>query len=191
MTDVLGEVENGVLTKVAEVDAESSDSEDLKKEATIDNEDTVNPKALTYREQAKARGMNYTVTDVPPLGTAMLLGTQHYLTMLGGTVLIPLIICPAMGGDGNQTAEVISSIFFVSGINTLLQTTIGDRCVLFMLTKLTSRCFVGFDLICVIFLLFLCQFANCPRRLLCLLARHVCHYRPPRFASHRGSKRSL
>ena len=32
-----------------------------------------------------------------------------------------------MGADGQQTAEVISSIFFVSGINTLIQTTIGDR----------------------------------------------------------------
>mmetsp|Transcript_21634 Transcript_21634/g.34805 ORF Transcript_21634/g.34805 Transcript_21634/m.34805 type:complete len:556 (+) Transcript_21634:3-1670(+) len=63
----------------------------------------------------------------PPLGTSLLLGLQHYLTMLGATVLIPLIVCPAMGADGVQTAKVISSIFFVSGINTLLQTTIGDR----------------------------------------------------------------
>jgi hypothetical protein len=128
MTEV--EVENEIPTKVAEVGEDSSESEELKKAATT--EDAVAPRALTYKEEAKALGMNYTVTDVPPLGTAMLLGTQHYLTMLGATVLVPLIICPAMGADGNQTAEVISSIFFVSGLNTLLQTTLGDRCVLFM-----------------------------------------------------------
>lgn len=81
----------------------------------------------TYKQRAKDNGMNYTVTDIPSLGTSLLLGLQHYLTMLGATVLIPLIVCPAMGANGQQTSQVISSIFFVSGINTLLQTTIGDR----------------------------------------------------------------
>ena len=32
-----------------------------------------------------------------------------------------------MGANGQETSQVISSIFFVSGINTLIQTTIGDR----------------------------------------------------------------
>lgn len=82
---------------------------------------------LTYKEKAKLNGIKYTVTDVPPLPQAIMLGVQHYLTMLGATVLIPLILCPAMGANGSQTAEVISSIFFVSGINTLVQTSIGDR----------------------------------------------------------------
>lgn len=74
---------------------------------------------LTYKEIAKSNGINFTVTEVPPLWTSMLLGLQHYLTMLGATVLIPLILCPAMGADGLQTSQVISSIFFVSGINTV------------------------------------------------------------------------
>lgn len=81
--------------------------------------DQQEPVRLTYKEIAKKNGINYTVTEVPPLFTSMLLGLQHYLTMLGATVLIPLLICPAMGADGLQTAEVISSIFFVSGINTV------------------------------------------------------------------------
>eukprot|EP00934_Nitzschia_sp_Nitz4_P000891 Nitzschia sp. Nitz4//scaffold29_size155292//44476//46586//NITZ4_002647-RA/size155292-augustus-gene-0.202-mRNA-1//1//CDS//3329546415//891//frame0 len=85
------------------------------------------PKQTTYKEVAKKNGMLYTITEIPPLGTSMLLGLQHYLTMIGATVLIPLIICPAMGASGLQTARVISSIMFVNGINTLLQTTIGDR----------------------------------------------------------------
>ena len=74
---------------------------------------------MTYKEAAKKNGMNFTVTEVPPLGTSLMLGAQHYLTMLGATVLIPLILCPAMGANGQQTAEVISSIFFVSGISTV------------------------------------------------------------------------
>lgn len=81
--------------------------------------DSGEPVKMTYKEIAKKNGINYTVTEVPPLFTSMLLGLQHYLTMLGATVLIPLILCPAMGADGLQTAEVISSIFFISGINTV------------------------------------------------------------------------
>lgn len=41
---------------------------------------------LTYKQKAIAAGRNFTVTDVPPLGTSILLGFQHYLTMLGATV---------------------------------------------------------------------------------------------------------
>ena len=41
---------------------------------------------LTYKERALKAGRNYTVTDVPPIGTSIVLGVQHYLTMLGATV---------------------------------------------------------------------------------------------------------
>lgn len=71
--------------------------------------------------------MRYTVTDVPPLGLTVLLGFQHYLTMLGSTILIPLLLVPAMGGNGEDLTNVICTIFFVSGLNTLVQTTFGDR----------------------------------------------------------------
>jgi nucleobase transporter 1/2 len=81
----------------------------------------------TYAQKAKDIGMLYTVSDVPPLFLSIVLGIQHYLTMLGATVLIPLLITPAMGATIEQTAQVISTIFFVSGVNTLLQTTVGDR----------------------------------------------------------------
>ena len=47
-------------------------------------EDT--PETMTFREKAIASGRNYTVSDVPPLSTCILLGIQHYLTMLGATV---------------------------------------------------------------------------------------------------------
>ena len=36
-------------------------------------------------------------------------------------------IVPAMGGNTGDLAHVISTIFFISGVITLLQTTVGDR----------------------------------------------------------------
>ncbi len=53
--------------------------------------------------------------------------TQQYLCMLGSTVLIPFIGVPAMGGSPVDVANTICTIFFISGIITLLQTLIGDR----------------------------------------------------------------
>ena len=54
---------------------------------------------------------------------------QHYLTMLGGTVSIPFILCPALCIEPNDPAsgEILSTLFFVSGIATFLQTTFGVR----------------------------------------------------------------
>jgi hypothetical protein len=59
----------------------------------------------TYEQIAKDNGMRYTVSDVPSLGLSIFLGIQHYLTMLGATVLIPLLTTPAMGATLDQTSE--------------------------------------------------------------------------------------
>jgi len=58
---------------------------------------------------------------------AILLGFQHYLVMLGTTVLIPTALVPQMGGGYEEKAKVIQTILFVAGINTLLQTLFGTR----------------------------------------------------------------
>ncbi len=42
--------------------------------------------------------VRYGICDVPPWWECLLLGFQHYLTMLGSTVLIPLLLVPQMGG---------------------------------------------------------------------------------------------
>jgi nucleobase transporter 1/2 len=47
--------------------------------------------------------------------------------MLSAAALIPLIVTPTMGATPRQTAEVISTIFVVCGLGTLIQTSIGDR----------------------------------------------------------------
>lgn len=84
-------------------------------------------KEKTYEQIAKDSGMRYTICDAPPLGVSLLVGLQHLLTMRGETVLIPLLITSKMGASTEQAAAVIATVFVVSGINTLVQTSIGDR----------------------------------------------------------------
>ncbi|KAH9314977.1 hypothetical protein KI387_023604, partial [Taxus chinensis] len=58
---------------------------------------------------------------------AILLGFQHYLVMLGTTVIIPSIFVPQMGGSSDDKARVIQTLLFVAGLNTLLQSYFGTR----------------------------------------------------------------
>ena len=54
---------------------------------------------------------------------------QHYLTAFGSTITVPLVLYESfcMDKDIVGLSELISTIFFVSGISTLIQTTIGVR----------------------------------------------------------------
>jgi len=71
----------------------------------------------------------YGIDDVPPTKEAVALGLQHYLTMFGSTVAIPLFMAAPLGldKDPGQLAILIATMFFVSGVTTLLQTTLGNR----------------------------------------------------------------
>lgn len=70
----------------------------------------------------------YGIDDVPPPLEAVTLGFQHYLTMFGSTVAIPLIMSDSLGiTDPVDKGMLIATMFFVSGITTLLQTTLGNR----------------------------------------------------------------
>jgi nucleobase transporter 1/2 len=71
----------------------------------------------------------YSIEDVPPRGETFALGFQHYLTMFGSTVAIPLLLAKPLGISErpDQLAILIATMFFVSGITTLLQTTWGNR----------------------------------------------------------------
>jgi len=71
--------------------------------------------------------VEYGIEDRPPLSRSLLLGIQHYLTMIGANIAVPLILASAMGMPGDVTAKFIGTFFVVSGIATLAQTTFGNR----------------------------------------------------------------
>jgi solute carrier family 23 (nucleobase transporter), member 1 len=139
--------EIGRMSSVGKEASGSNDSEELKTpptpvvEGTKEKEgggesspptpsggdDTAAISSMTYEARAKKEGMRYTLNDIPSLPVCILLGMQHYFTFLGATVLIPLLVCPAMGASPRQTSEVISTVLFCTGINTLVQTTLGSR----------------------------------------------------------------
>ncbi|XP_044488781.1 nucleobase-ascorbate transporter 4-like isoform X2 [Mangifera indica] len=72
-------------------------------------------------------GVDVCASSSPSWPEAVFLGFQHYLVMLGTTVLIPTILVPLMGGGNKEKAEVINTLLFVAGLNTLTQTLFGTR----------------------------------------------------------------
>ncbi|KAG7650040.1 Nucleobase-ascorbate transporter 7 [Arabidopsis thaliana] len=71
--------------------------------------------------------ISYCITSPPPWPEAILLGFQHYLVMLGTTVLIPTYLVPQMGGGNEEKAKMVQTLLFVSGLSTLLQSFFGTR----------------------------------------------------------------
>ncbi len=81
-------------------------------------------------EEKPVRGANliYGLEDIPPARVGWVLGLQHYLTMFGSTVAIPLILSEPLGIENPaDLAALIATMFFVSGLTTILQTTWGNR----------------------------------------------------------------
>ena len=79
--------------------------------------------------EAKNHDLIYGIDDKPPMFETVTLGFQHYLTMFGSTVAIPLLMAGALGIKDDPVAIgwLIGTMFFVSGITTILQTTFGNR----------------------------------------------------------------
>ncbi|XP_061341895.1 nucleobase-ascorbate transporter 12-like isoform X2 [Gastrolobium bilobum] len=71
--------------------------------------------------------MKYELRDSPGLVPIGVYGIQHYVSILGSLILIPLVIVPAMGGTHEDTAMVVSTVLFVSGVTTLLHISFGSR----------------------------------------------------------------
>jgi nucleobase transporter 1/2 len=79
-------------------------------------------------EAQKDHWIVYPIGSKPKWPLAVLLGIQQYLTMFGATVLIPFIVGGAMKLPPEQLALMISTIFFTSGICTLIQQSpLGNR----------------------------------------------------------------
>ena len=51
--------------------------------------------------------------------------------MFGATIAIPLIVAPALciGDDSVAKSEILGTLLFVSGLVTIIQTTVGIRLV--------------------------------------------------------------
>jgi len=83
----------------------------------------------SHKKKKRALGLSYLIDENPPWYICLLLGFQHYLTMLGATLAIPFILSGPMCFANNTLviSEVLSTIFFVSGIVTLLQSAFGVR----------------------------------------------------------------
>ncbi|XP_047318485.1 nucleobase-ascorbate transporter 11 [Impatiens glandulifera] len=52
---------------------------------------------------------------------------QHYLSLAGSLIFVPLIVVPTMGGTDKDTATVVSTMLLMSGITTLLHSCFGTR----------------------------------------------------------------
>ncbi len=78
--------------------------------------------------ETKSGWILYPIGSKPKWPLAMLLGIQQYLTMFGATVLIPFIIGGAIGMPQDKLAVLIATMFFASGICTLIQQSpLGNR----------------------------------------------------------------
>ncbi len=71
--------------------------------------------------------VRYGIDDKPPIGTSIFLGIQHYLTMVGANIAVPLILAGALGMPEELWPRFIGTFFVVSGVATLAQTTFGNR----------------------------------------------------------------
>ncbi|KAK4314155.1 hypothetical protein Pmani_014542 [Petrolisthes manimaculis] len=67
--------------------------------------------------------------EVPPWPHCLLLGFQHFLVFIGGTIAFPLALASFFCLTETDPAKgaIIATLIFVSGIITIVQTTLGVR----------------------------------------------------------------
>ncbi|KAK9285010.1 hypothetical protein L1049_024192 [Liquidambar formosana] len=75
----------------------------------------------------RSSAMKCGLRENPGFVPLMYYGLQHYLSLAGSLIFIPLIIVPAMGGTDKDTATVISTMLLVSGMTTILHSYFGTR----------------------------------------------------------------
>ncbi|XP_020693856.2 nucleobase-ascorbate transporter 11 isoform X1 [Dendrobium catenatum] len=72
-------------------------------------------------------GLMCELTENPGFGRLFLYGIQHYLSLAGSLIFVPLIMVPAMGGTDGETANVIATVLLVSGVTTIMHSFFGTR----------------------------------------------------------------
>ncbi|KAI0222466.1 Nucleobase-ascorbate transporter 12 [Lamellibrachia satsuma] len=101
-------------------------------DATIDFQESEShemPSTASDSPHSSPHAMLYGIEDVPPWYLNVTFAFQHYISMFGGTISVPLILAPALciPPDSLALGELISTFFVVGGIATLLQTLLGSR----------------------------------------------------------------
>ncbi|GLJ49818.1 hypothetical protein SUGI_1058300 [Cryptomeria japonica] len=76
---------------------------------------------------AKQSHLKYDIRETPGIVSLILYALQHYISIIGSLILIPLVIVPAMHGSDEDTAKVVSTVLLISGISTLLHSFFGSR----------------------------------------------------------------
>ncbi|XP_018056966.1 PREDICTED: solute carrier family 23 member 1 [Atta colombica] len=93
------------------------------------NNSTVIPVTKEATNTNRNPEITYGIDDAPPWYLCLFMALQHYLTMIGAIVSIPFILTPAlcMAEDDPARSHIISTMIFVTGLVTFIQTTIGCR----------------------------------------------------------------
>ncbi|ESQ53275.1 hypothetical protein EUTSA_v10024538mg [Eutrema salsugineum] len=78
-------------------------------------------------EWPKPIALKFGLRDNPGFVPLIYYGLQHYLSLAGSLVFIPLVIVPAMDGSDKDTAAVISTMLLLTGITTILHCYFGTR----------------------------------------------------------------
>nr|CAD1818715.1 unnamed protein product [Ananas comosus var. bracteatus] len=102
---------------------EEEEEEEVKKELGKEEEDDERRVEIGFFPDSQeaenfsgcsSPGMRCGVTENPGWVPLILYGLQHYLSLAGSLVFIPLIMVPAMGGTDEETANVISTMLLGS-----------------------------------------------------------------------------
>ncbi|XP_011708207.1 PREDICTED: solute carrier family 23 member 2 [Wasmannia auropunctata] len=96
-------------------------------ELNIDDSTAVPKKTIS--DSNRNPEITYGIDDAPPWYLCLFMALQHYLTMIGAIVSIPFILTPAlcMAEDDPARSHIISTMIFVTGLITFIQTTVGCR----------------------------------------------------------------
>ncbi|XP_076437316.1 solute carrier family 23 member 1-like [Babylonia areolata] len=94
-----------------------------------DDDDDVEGNKKGHSKAERQLGIEYAVTDVPPVHLCFLFGLQQVLLSISSTISIPLIVSGAIcAGDLTLVkSEIMSSFLFMCGICTILQVLVGVR----------------------------------------------------------------
>ncbi|KAF4402180.1 hypothetical protein G4B88_017692 [Cannabis sativa] len=107
--------------------AEEPKRDDGKAEVDVEMNSIPDGEEFDHGGWGRPTGIKCGLRDNPGFVPLICYGLQHYLSLAGSLIFIPLIIVPAMGGTDKDTATVISTMILVSGVTTILHSYFGTR----------------------------------------------------------------